>query len=51
MSRVNGDKARFNRERKKRAAKRLRYRDLLAADAAPGKPAKAAASKPKPSAA
>jgi hypothetical protein len=31
MSQFNGDKARFNRERKQNAAKRLRTRVLLAA--------------------
>lgn len=29
MSKVNGDKARFNRMRKKNAAKRKRYRETL----------------------
>ena len=31
MSQFNGDKARFNRERKQNAAKRLRTRELLQA--------------------
>lgn len=29
MSRVNGDKSRFHRERKQKAAKRIRNRELL----------------------
>lgn len=41
MSRINGDKARFHRERKKRIAKRSRYRGLLtsASTTASAKPA------------
>jgi hypothetical protein len=45
MSRVNGDKSRFNRVRRQNAAKRLRNRELLAKLVAQSKPAAAAAPK------
>lgn len=47
MSKINGDKARFHRERKKRIAKRSRYRGLLTGSAATTASAKPA-SKSKP---
>lgn len=43
MSRINGDKARFNRERKKKIARRLRKRAMIhemgVQTASAGKPA------------
>ncbi len=49
MSSVNGDKSRYNRERKQKIAKRLRYRHLLDEAAAKAKaPAKAAKAKAEP---
>jgi hypothetical protein len=47
MSKINGDKARFHRERKKRIAKRSRYRGLLTVPASTTASAKPA-SKSKP---
>jgi hypothetical protein len=35
MSRINGDKARFHKERKARIARRLRYQKLFAGQVAP----------------
>ncbi len=46
MSRVNGDKSRFNRVRRQNAAKRMRNRELLKSLVAQGKPEAAAAPKP-----
>lgn len=46
MSGINGDKSRFNRERKQRIAKRNRYRELLKGLPAP-KPAASASVKTK----
>ncbi len=46
MSRINGDKSRFNRVRRQNAAKRMRNRKLLQNVIAQGKPAVAAESKP-----
>jgi len=49
MSRVNGDKSRFNRVRKQNAAKRMRNRKLLknaGLEAKPAAPAVVAAPKP-----
>jgi hypothetical protein len=46
MSRVNGDKSRFNRVRRQNAAKRMRNRLLLKNAAAPAKPAAASEKKP-----
>jgi hypothetical protein len=52
MSRFNGDKARFNRERKQNAHRRLRTRALLqaaglvVAKAEPSKKTRAASEKP-----
>jgi hypothetical protein len=40
MSKLTGDKARYNRNRKRKAAKRLSLRPLRAAAAAPPLPAK-----------
>lgn len=46
MSSVNGDKSRYNRERKQKIAKRLRYRHLIDTAAAKAKaPVKAAKAK------
>jgi len=42
MSGINGDKARFHKDRKSRIARRLRYQKLFAGQVAP----KAAASAP-----
>jgi hypothetical protein len=42
MSRVNGDKARFNRVRKQNAAKRKRNREMLQKITSQAKPAAAA---------
>jgi hypothetical protein len=42
MSRVNGDKARFNRVRKQNAAKRKRNREMLQKMTAQAKPASTA---------
>jgi hypothetical protein len=39
MSRVNGDKSRFNRVRKQKLARRIRNRALLKNAVAQGKPA------------
>ncbi len=38
MSAINGDKSRFNRERKQKIARRKRTRELLNLAAAPAKP-------------
>ena len=46
MSRVNGDKSRFNRVRRQNAAKRMRNRKMLQHLIAQGKPAAAASTKP-----
>ena len=46
MSRINGDKSRFNRVRRQNAAKRMRNRALLKNLVAQGKPAAASESKP-----
>jgi len=46
MSRVNGDKSRFNRVRRQNAAKRMRNRKLLQSVIAQGKQAVAAEPKP-----
>jgi hypothetical protein len=46
MSRVNGDKSRFNRVRRQNAAKRMRNRKLLKSLVTQGKPSTAAAAKP-----
>jgi hypothetical protein len=47
MSAVNGDKSRFNRERKQKIAKRMRARELMKTAAVPAKPKNhAAAVKP-----
>lgn len=49
MSAVNGDKSRYNRERKQKIAKRARYRHLVEAAATAAKrpaPAKKAKSEP-----
>jgi len=40
MSGINGDKARFNRLRKQKIARRLRNQEMLKEMAAPAKPAK-----------
>ena len=40
MSRINGDKARFNRLRRQKIARRLRNQEMLKEMAAPAKPAK-----------
>jgi hypothetical protein len=49
MSRVNGDKSRFNRVRKQNAAKRMRNRKLLKNADLPAKPVAAGVvSEPKP---
>ncbi|MGP0018045.1 MAG: hypothetical protein ACLPHP_05720 [Candidatus Sulfotelmatobacter sp.] len=49
MSRVNGDKSRYNRVRKQNAAKRMRNRKLLKNADLHAKPVAAAgASEPKP---
>ncbi len=49
MSGINGDKSRFNRERKRKIARRSRSQELLQKRAERGKPAAAAsAAKPKP---
>ncbi len=45
MSRINGDKSRFNRVRRQNAAKRMRNRKLLQSLQAQGKPAVATGSK------
>jgi hypothetical protein len=48
MSGINGDKSRFNRQRKQKIARRQRNRVLLRNLAEPGKlPVAAAATKPK----
>jgi len=47
MSGINGDKSRFNRERKQRIAKRNRYRELLKSLPAQPKPAALAGGKAK----
>jgi hypothetical protein len=49
VSKINGDKSRFHRERKQKIARRTRNRELLKGLAAPRKPA-AAASDAKPKA-
>ena len=49
MSRVNGDKSRYNRVRRQNAAKRVRNRKLFKNAETPAKPA--ASSVPKPTAA
>jgi hypothetical protein len=46
MSRVNGDKSRYNRIRRQNAAKRMRNRELLKSLVAQGKPVVAAEAKP-----
>ena len=46
MSKINGDKSRFNRVRRQNAAKRMRNRKLLQSVIAQGKPAVAGESKP-----
>jgi hypothetical protein len=46
MSKINGDKSRFNRVRRQNAAKRARNRLLLKNAAAPAKPAAASDKKP-----
>lgn len=43
MSAVNGDKSRFNRERKQRIARRQRTRELLKREAAQAKSAHSSA--------
>jgi hypothetical protein len=43
MSALNGDKSRYNRERKQKIARRKRTRELLARAAAQGKSAKGSA--------
>jgi hypothetical protein len=49
MSGVNGDKSRFNRERKQKIARRERTREILKRLAEPPRPAAASsAQKPKP---
>jgi hypothetical protein len=40
MSRINGDKSRFHRERKQKLARRKRNRELFQSEAAPGKSVK-----------
>jgi hypothetical protein len=48
MSGINGDKSRFNRERKRRIARRIRTRKLLKSVTADGTPATSTSrSKPK----
>jgi hypothetical protein len=47
MSKINGDKSRYNRVRRQNAAKRMRNRKLFKNAELPAKPA-AAASGPKP---
>jgi len=42
MSKINGDKSRFHRERKQKIARRIRNRELLKGLAGPRKPATAA---------
>jgi len=44
MSGVNGDKARFNRVRKQKLARRVRNREMLKGAVAPAKPAVVAGS-------
>jgi hypothetical protein len=44
MSGINGDKARFNRLRKQKIARRQRNQEMLKDMAAPGKPAKSSKS-------
>jgi hypothetical protein len=44
MSGINGDKARFNRLRKQKIARRLRNQEMLKEMAAPAKPSKSAKS-------
>ena len=48
MSRVNGDKSRYNRVRRQNAAKRMRNRKLFKAAETQAKPAASAGSGPKP---
>ena len=49
MSGINGDKSRFNRERRQKIARRIKTRELLKSYAEHGKAkATAPASKPKP---
>ncbi len=48
MSRINGDKSRYNRVRRQNAAKRMRNRKLFKAAESKAKPAVAAGSGPKP---
>ena len=43
MSALNGDKSRYNRERKQKIARRKRTRELLAREGAQGKSAKGSA--------
>ncbi len=45
MSRINGDKARFHKDRKARIARRLRYQKLFAGQVAPKTAATTPASK------
>ncbi len=46
MSAINGDKARFNRERKKKIAQRLRNRKMIEGIEEPSKAPKAVHAKP-----
>jgi hypothetical protein len=49
MSGINGDKSRFNRERKQKLARRIRNREILKNLAAHSKPASpGSTAKPKP---
>jgi hypothetical protein len=47
MSGINGDKARFNRLRKQKIARRLRNQEMLKEMAAPAKPKSSKAASPK----
>jgi len=47
MSRINGDKARFHRGRKKRIARRKRKRELLESTIRPHSASPTSASKPR----
>jgi len=48
MSALNGDKARFNRERKQRIARRKRTRELVQNATQPNKSKNASRTKPRP---